>query len=165
MPICWLLTSVGRCGISPSAESVGLIREPLGTWQKLLAGRDGRIRPGPFLPPLISSQQAPSTPKGEESRAPPVLSVTRCYTCNQTAPPKRSRTGCGRTLIGAGRGAGIHNWCVSTITGLQTSAKCCTRPRLKDGWILSRGCIKIKALVSLRLTTSCMLIPASAHVS
>lgn len=31
-------------GISPSAVSVGLIREPLGTWQKLLAGCDGRIR-------------------------------------------------------------------------------------------------------------------------
>ena len=65
-------------GLSPSAVSVGLIREPLGTWQKLLAGCDGRIR---RTPPLLhhryslhpcflsnSHQQAPFTRTGKEGK-------------------------------------------------------------------------------------------------
>lgn len=64
-------------GISPSALSVRLIKEPLGTWQKLLVGCDGRIRRTPpflhrlqslhrvFLP--NSHQQAPRTRAGKKS--------------------------------------------------------------------------------------------------
>lgn len=86
-------------GLLPPAVSAGLISRPLGTWQKLLAGCDGRLRqpqtPPPVRPPLprSSSGQERGFPQPAKKRPNKAACTTPVIKPLQKAPRETGRVG------------------------------------------------------------------------
>lgn len=92
---CFSLQWLGA-GLLPPAVSAGLISRPLGTWQKLLAGCDGRLRqpqtsPSSRVPhpsPLVrTGERIPSTRPNKAACTTPVIKPL------QKAPRETGRVG------------------------------------------------------------------------
>ncbi len=102
---------------------------PLGTWQKFVSWMWWPTPSAPYAPP-------PTRPSSGQERGFPQPAKKRpnkaaCTTPVIKLPPKSAQGDRqGGHLIGGQSGwklRPIHNWCVCTITGLQTWTKCCTR--------------------------------------